>query len=137
MEFITTPLDAIAPRVANARAAYEQGRTKPIEWRTATLHRMRDLLVEREERLLTALANDFGKPRAEAWLTEIGFTLSDIEHTLANLVLWMKPEKVSTPVAFKPGTSYVVSEPLGVTCVIAPWNYPDRKSTRLNSSHRT
>lgn len=124
MEFITTPLDAIAPRVANARAAYEQGRTKPIEWRTATLHRMRDLLVEREERLLTALANDFGKPRAEAWLTEIGFTLSDIEHTLANLVLWMKPEKVSTPVAFKPGTSYVVSEPLGVTCVIAPWNYP-------------
>jgi aldehyde dehydrogenase (NAD+) len=124
MDFVTTPLDAIASCVQAARDTYDRGTTKPAEWRVATLRRMKQLLVEREERLLGALAADFGKPRAEAWLTEIGFAISDIDHTLAHLPQWMKPEKVATPVAFKPGTSYVVPEPVGVTCVIAPWNYP-------------
>jgi aldehyde dehydrogenase (NAD+) len=124
MEFITTPLDEIAPKVSAARTAFEQRTTAPYGWRVATLEALRDLLVERESRFLDALAADFGKPRAEAWLTEIGFTVSDINHTLAHLPLWMRPEKVATPVAFKPGKSYIVHEPVGVTCVIAPWNYP-------------
>ncbi len=124
MEFITTPLDDIAPKVAAARATFDAGTTKPYSWRVATLTQLRDLLTSREERLLDALAADFGKPRPEAWFTEIGFTIGDINHTLANLPLWMKPDKVATPVAFKPGSSYIVAEPVGVTCVIAPWNYP-------------
>jgi aldehyde dehydrogenase (NAD+) len=124
MEFITTPLDAIAPKVAAARAAFEQGTTRPSAWRVATLERMRTLIEERETQLLDALAADFGKPRAEAWATELGFTIGDINHTLAHLPLWMKPERVGTPVAFKPGSSHIVREPVGVTCVIAPWNYP-------------
>ncbi len=124
MEFITTPLDDIGPKVLAARAAFDKGVTRPAAWRVATLKRMRSLLEEREERLLDALVADFGKPRAEAWLTEIGFTVSDIDHTLANLPLWMKPDRVGTPMAFKPGSSHIVSEPVGVVCDIAPWNYP-------------
>jgi aldehyde dehydrogenase (NAD+) len=124
MEFITTSLDDIAPKVLAARAAFDKGGTRPAAWRVATLERLRDLLVEREDRLLDALAADFGKPRAEAWVTEIGFTIGDINHTLAHLPLWMKPDRVGTPLAFKPGSSHIVAEPVGVTCVIAPWNYP-------------
>ena len=124
MEFVTTPLEAIAPKIDAARSAYEAGTTTPYDWRVRTLERLRTLLEEREERLLDALAADFGKPRTEAWLTEIGFTIGDINHTLANLPGWMRPERVPTPVAFKPGTSHIVSEPVGVVCVIAPWNYP-------------
>ena len=124
MEFVTTPLADIAPKVAAARAAFDEGATRPYAWRVATLERLKGLMTEREERLLEALADDFGKPRAEAWLTEIGFVVTDIDHTLTNLPLWMRPEKVATPVAFKPGSSQIVREPVGVTCVIAPWNYP-------------
>ncbi|MFZ4719073.1 MAG: aldehyde dehydrogenase family protein [Ilumatobacteraceae bacterium] len=124
MEFTTTPIDDIAPKVAAARSAFEQGATKPAVWRVATLERLRSLLVEREGRLLDALAADFGKPRAEAWATEIGFTISDINHTLAHLPRWMKSRRVGTPVAFQPGSSHIVPEPVGVACVIAPWNYP-------------
>ncbi|MCB0979373.1 MAG: aldehyde dehydrogenase family protein, partial [Ilumatobacter sp.] len=93
-----TPLADIAPRVQAARDAFDRGATRPAAWRRATLEHLRDLISEREERLLDALAADFGKPRPEAWLTEVGFTISDIEHTLANLPLWMRPEKVPTPV---------------------------------------
>lgn len=124
MEYTVTALDEIAPKVASARAAYGTGVTKPIEWRRATLTRMRDLLEEREAQLLAALAADFGKPPFEAWTTELGFTVSDINHTLAHLSSWMRPAKVGTPLAFQPGSSYVVAEPVGVVCVIAPWNYP-------------
>ena len=124
MDFVTTALSDIGPKVSAAREAFERGTTRPYSWRVTTLEKLRSLIVEREERLLDALAADFGKPRPEAWITEIGFTLSDIDHTLANLPLWMAPEKVPTPIAFKPGSSELVREPLGVVCVIAPWNYP-------------
>ena len=124
MDYTVTALDEIAPKVASARAAFATGVTRPIEWRRATLLRMRELLEERETQLLDALAADFGKPRFEAWTTELGFTVSDINHTLAHLSSWMRPDKVGTPLAFKPGSSYVVAEPVGVVCVIAPWNYP-------------
>ena len=124
MDYTVTSLDEIAPKVGAARAAFATGSTKPIAWRRATLERIRTLLEERESPLLDALAADFGKPRFEAWTTELGFTVSDINHTLAHLGSWMRPRKVGTPLAFQPGSSYVVAEPVGVVCVIAPWNYP-------------
>ena len=124
MDYSVTPLDEIAPKVAAARAAFAAGTTRPLAWRRATLERLRDLIQERESRLLDALAADFGKPRFEAWTTELGFTVSEINHVLAHLSTWMQPDKVATPIAFKPGSSSVVPEPVGVACVIAPWNYP-------------
>lgn len=124
MTFTVTPLDAIPAVVATARRTFDAGATWPRAWRIATLTRLRELVVQHEQRLLDALAADFGKPSFEAWGTEIGFVLSDIDHTLAHLDHWMSPERVATPVAFKPGSSSIVPEPLGVVCVIAPWNYP-------------
>ena len=124
MDYSVTPLDEIAPKVAAARAAFAAGTTRPLAWRRATLERVGDLIVERESRLLDALAADFGKPRFEAWTTELGFTISEINHVLAHLSSWMQPDKVATPIALKPGSSSVVPEPVGVACVIAPWNYP-------------
>ncbi|HQV57293.1 MAG TPA: aldehyde dehydrogenase family protein [Ilumatobacteraceae bacterium] len=115
---------SIAATIAAARAAFATGDTRSAEWRRSTLTRLRGLIVEREAQLLDALAEDVGKPRPEAWLSEIGFTLADIDHTLANLANWMAPERVATPLMFKPGVSTIHSQPLGVVAVIAPWNYP-------------
>lgn len=120
----TTPLADVAGIVDAARAAFASGRTRPRDWRVATLRQLRDLVVAHEQRLLDALAADLGKPSFEAWASEIGFLLTDIDHTIANLDAWMAPEKVPTPLAFQPASSRIVREPLGVACVIAPWNYP-------------
>ena len=124
MDYTVTPLAEIAPKVAAARAAFAAGTTQPQSWRRATLEKLRDLVKEREEQLLDALAADFGKPRFEAWTTELGYVVGDINHTLAHLSAWMQPDRVATPLAFKPGSSHLVPEPVGVACVIAPWNYP-------------
>jgi aldehyde dehydrogenase (NAD+) len=117
-------MSIIEAAVVTARTAFASGRTKPLAWRVAMLQRLRSELVNREAKLLEALATDLGKPRFEAWATEIGFCLNDIDHTLAHLPGWMAKERVATPLIFQPASSHVVREPLGVVCVIAPWNYP-------------
>ena len=119
-----TAMPDIARVVDTARQSFVAGRTRPRTWRVQTLRRLRQLVKQHEQALLDALAADLGKPGFEAWVTEVGFVLTDIDHTLANLDRWMAPHKVATPVAFKPGRSVIVAEPLGVACVIAPWNYP-------------
>ena len=124
MSFTVTPLDQIAPIVDAARQAYASGRTRSYAWRVATLKRLKALVREHERALLDALAADFAKPRLEAWATEIGLVINDIDHTLANLATWMRSRKVPTPLMFKPSSSRIISEPVGVVCVIAPWNYP-------------
>jgi aldehyde dehydrogenase (NAD+) len=119
-----TPIESIAKIVADLRGEFQQGRTKPLAWRKATLRRLRALLIEHEPALLKALATDLGKPNLEAWVSELGFTMTDIDHTLTNLDSWSANRKVATPTTLLPGSSAIVPEPVGVVCVIAPWNYP-------------
>lgn len=119
-----TPVDDIAGIVATARKSFTEGRTKDIAWRRRTLERLKELLGQHEDDILAALKADLGKPRFEARFTETIFTIADIDHTLANLDSWVKPRRVPTAVSAQPSTSKIISEPLGVVAIIAPWNYP-------------
>jgi len=119
----TPDLDAAA-LVAQLRATYESGRTRPLGWRREQLKGLRKMLTEREAEFLDALAADLGKPRLEAWATDIGFVINEIDHATKHLNRWTKPTRVRTPLATKPARARLVPEPLGVVLVIAPWNYP-------------
>jgi aldehyde dehydrogenase (NAD+) len=116
-------LDAPA-LVAGLRSTFASGRTRPLAWRRAQLKQMKAMLVEREQDLLDALAADLGKPRAEAWATDIGFVIAEIDYTLRRLRRWTRPERVHAPITTQPSRARIVREPLGVVLVIAPWNYP-------------
>lgn len=50
--------------------------------------------------------------------------VAEIDHALSHLKEWMKPTSVPTPPFLIPGSSYVQPDPLGVVCIIAPWNFP-------------
>jgi aldehyde dehydrogenase (NAD+) len=82
------------------------------------------MLVEREAKLLDALAADLGKPRLEGWASDIGIVVSEIDYALRHLGSWTKPERVRIPLAQRPERATVRPEPYGVALVIAPWNYP-------------
>ncbi|MEU0027246.1 aldehyde dehydrogenase family protein [Streptomyces sp. NPDC006335] len=111
--------------VARLRATFRSGRTKPVEWRTTQLRRLREMLTENGTDLAAALHADLGKSSTEAFRTEIDFTIREIDHTLDHLTDWLRPESAPVPAHLgADATAWTQYDPLGVVLVIAPWNYP-------------
>jgi aldehyde dehydrogenase (NAD+) len=76
------------------------------------------------ERIIQALQQDLAKPKVESELTEIYQILGTIKHAKKHLHKWMRPQRVSTPMAMLGASSSYVYEPKGVVLVISPWNFP-------------
>lgn len=88
------------------------------------LRRLRKAITDNEEALTDALRTDLNKSYEEAYLTEISIVLGEIDNFLKNLPRWAAPSKRKTPFKLFPSKSYILTEPLGVSLIIAPWNYP-------------
>jgi aldehyde dehydrogenase (NAD+) len=92
--------------------------------RVAKLKRLRAAIVAREQQIRDAIYKDFKKSPTEVELTEIYPSLVEIKDAVKHLHRWMKPEKVSTPLALLGTKSWIYNEPKGVVLIIGPWNYP-------------
>ena len=124
-ETVTPPaLPDVSGVVARVRAAYESGRTRPIEWRLEQLDGLARMLKREEERFSAALAADLGKPTIEGYAADIKATINEIADIRKHTPKWVKPRKASLPMSMKPGKAWIHPEPLGVALIIAPWNYP-------------
>lgn len=99
-------------------------KTKAVKSRLKQLKKLKAAIKNYEDRILEALHRDLGKSGEEAYLTEISVVLNEVNHHLKNLKKWTKAEKVRTPMYLKPSRSKIIYEPLGVSLIIAPWNYP-------------
>jgi len=119
-----TSIDEIAPAIDRVREGFRDGVVRAVVDRETQLHQLKRLLVEQEEVLTTALHNDLGKSPIEAYSTEIGFTLNELDHALNHVRSWTQPQKVHLPMHLRPGSGRIVQEPLGTVLIIAPWNYP-------------
>ncbi len=119
-----TDVATIPALVRRARACFDAGTTRSLEWRRSQLGRLRALLTEHRDEILAVLHHDLGKPPLEAETVDISTTLAEIDLASRNLDAWTRPEKVATPLTQQPATARVVREPLGVVLIIAPWNYP-------------
>lgn len=106
------------------RTFYGSGRTLSENFRRSCLKRLRQEIFKREDEILHALYTDLGKPASEAYVSEIGFVLSEIKFALKNLHRWMKSRRVKTPLMFRPAKSIILPSPEGVVLVMGPWNYP-------------
>ncbi len=106
------------------RSAYQSGRTRPMAWRKAQLQGLLAFLTDHEQDLLDALHADLGRPVAEAFGADIGISRLHIKHTLRHFERWARPQRISAGMLSMPAKARVMSEPLGVALIIAPWNYP-------------
>ena len=103
---------------------FNTGATQTYAFRLLQLQRLKKAVLDAEKILYEALYADLKKTDEDAWATEIGFFLSELNYTIKHLKNWMEPKSVTTNLVNMPSSSYTIQEPLGVVCIIAPWNYP-------------
>jgi aldehyde dehydrogenase (NAD+) len=116
--------DDVQGAVERLRATFDAGRTRPVAWREQQLRGLHALLSEQEDQLVDALVADLRRTPFEALLFDIVPSKAELRHNIKHLRRWMRPRKVRTPAGGQPGRSWYQYEPLGVTLVISPWNYP-------------
>ena len=103
---------------------FNTGATQTYAFRLLQLERLKKAVMDSEKILYEALYADLKKTDEDAWATEVGFFLSELNYTIKHLEEWMQPKSVATNLVNMPSSSYTIQEPLGVVCIIAPWNYP-------------
>ena len=111
-------------KLTAVRDYYNSGATKSFEFRKQQLQKLKAALEKHEQAIYAALFEDLKKSPEECWVTENGFVYAEINNALKHLNNWMQPERVSTNLLNLPSKSFIISEPLGVVLIIAPWNYP-------------
>jgi len=102
---------------------WKVAKTTALE-RIGKLKRLRDLIEVKTPLIQKAIYEDFRKNPAESDLTEIIPAISEIKHTIAHLVSWMKPVRVPTPLSLFGTRSEYRHEPKGMVLILSPWNYP-------------
>jgi len=103
---------------------FNSGATRNLDYRIEKLSTLKKTIVKYEKQILEALWIDLHKSEFEAYATEIGIILEEINFSIKHLKSWCKTKKVRTPLTNFLSSSYIYSEPYGACLIISPWNYP-------------
>ncbi len=111
-------------RLAQTKTFFATQKTLPYTFRLQQMDKLRNAILENEQRLIEALQIDLGKHPFESYTSEIGFVLNSIRHTMKCLKRWMKPKKVKSTWSLFPSNGQILFEPYGTVLIIGPFNYP-------------
>ncbi|XP_059511201.1 aldehyde dehydrogenase, dimeric NADP-preferring-like [Stegostoma tigrinum] len=117
-------MEGIKHVVSTARAAYNQGKSQPLEFRIQQLKALERMINEKKEELSVALKKDLRKNDYAVDVFELAGILNEISLAITKLPEWTAPEYVSKSVMTLMDTVYIHREPLGVVLIVGAWNYP-------------
>ncbi|MBS5989546.1 aldehyde dehydrogenase family protein [Anaerococcus hydrogenalis] len=103
---------------------FRTGRTNTEDFRKKALIKLKNSIKKYREDILYALKMDLNKSTTESYISEIANVYGEIDFALKNLSYWMKDTREITNIEAAPAKSFTRYEPLGITLVISPWNYP-------------
>ncbi|WP_276877064.1 aldehyde dehydrogenase family protein [Anaerococcus hydrogenalis] len=103
---------------------FRTGRTNTEDFRKKALIKLKNSIKKYREDILYALKMDLNKSTTESYISEIANVYGEIDFALKNLSDWMKDKREITNIEAAPAKSFTRYEPLGLTLVISPWNYP-------------
>lgn len=119
-----TPRTTIESLIGKQRDFFASGKTREISFRLEMLKKLKAAIIQYEKKITAAFWTDLHKSYEEAYLTEIGLVLGEIDYHMKNLRKWSRSKKILTPLVLQPSSSRIFYEPLGVSLIMAPWNYP-------------
>ena len=108
----------------NQKKFFESGKSRNINFIKRKLQQLKNSILKNEEVIYSALHKDLKKSKFEAYISEIGILISEIDLVIKNIHKWSKPKKIRSSMLNFPSNDFIISEPYGCTLVIAPWNYP-------------
>lgn len=106
------------------RSFFISQQTKDVSFRIDVLKKLKQEIVKQEQDIYNALKKDFNKSTFEAFMSEYGIVISELDLVIKNLKSWTKPKRVKPSMLTFPSTDHIHKEPYGTVLVIAPWNYP-------------
>lgn len=117
--------DQVRYAVERARAAVGTWSAMSFAERGKLLGKVRDRLLERAHEIAQLLHEENGKPKIEAYFSEVVPNLDLFDFHIAHDERLMAPEPVKLNPLNYPGKQGLIEHvPLGVIGLIAPWNYP-------------
>ena len=117
--------ESVRQLVEAQRRYFRSGETLDVSFRIAQLKKLRQAVLDRQERLQQALWEDLGRSPAEAYLCDIGPVIVEINEILRSLRKWARPEKHFSGLMCFPSTRTTVYKmPYGVSLIISPFNFP-------------
>lgn len=117
-------MDKIETLLNRQREYFRQGRTREVSFRKGMLRKLRDAILKFEPQIEKALQDDLGKSAFEAYATETGLILEELNYHLRHLKKWSRRKRVRTPLVHLPGKSFIYPEPFGQVLIMGTWNYP-------------
>lgn len=106
------------------RDYFKSGATLPIENRLKALKTLKKVIKNKEKEILEAIKKDLGKSAMEAYMCEVGLSISEITYFEKNLKKFAKDKHVITPLTNFHSDSIIKYCPYGNVLIISPWNYP-------------
>lgn len=103
---------------------FKTGLTNTEDFRKKALITLKNSIDKYKEEIIYALKMDLNKSSTESYISEIASAYAEIDFSLKNLSDWMKDTREITNMEAMPAKSFTRYEPLGLTLIISPWNYP-------------
>lgn len=115
----------VAKAVRRAREAFPKWKRLRYATRAKYLEAAKEALLARADEVCEWVTKENGKPRIEAYASEVYLGLEYIQYYLKRARALLAGETVPTPqLAFKGKSNEVLYEPIGVIAIISPWNFP-------------
>jgi acyl-CoA reductase-like NAD-dependent aldehyde dehydrogenase len=121
---VASPAD-VADAVSRARKAQAVWQSTSFGERTKLLYRLRDLLLDEQDKLADILTAETGRPRAEAYGNELFYLCDAIGSWGKKSAGYLKPQTIRPHFLLMKAKKVVSTySPRGIIGIISPWNFP-------------